>query len=209
VSPLKYFVYISDAKIEMLFAQIPKGLLSKIATELKIDLKILSATFKEKDPIETKYSKLKIVLEYLEEYCDIGTIENPKAYIKGTMPMHWGIFQQQTDLVVFGGKHNKTSILLSGSAKHVLGNKCGTEQYEGGSISFRIVALLKDKLKTPTEISCDYGILLYKIPGFVSDMAGPIEKFEFFARRLFQEGDLNQENILVGTPLYVALSDES
>jgi len=43
-SLMKVYVYISDTKVDMLYSQIAqtdRGILKKIATELRIDLKIL------------------------------------------------------------------------------------------------------------------------------------------------------------------------
>lgn len=38
---MKYYIYISSLKVDMLFEQLPAPLKKKIAAELKIDLKIL------------------------------------------------------------------------------------------------------------------------------------------------------------------------
>ena len=39
--PLRFYVYVSDAKVDMLLAQIPQGLMKRFAAELTIDLKLL------------------------------------------------------------------------------------------------------------------------------------------------------------------------
>ena len=38
---MKYYIYISDAKVNMLLAQIPHNIKKKVATEFKIDLKVI------------------------------------------------------------------------------------------------------------------------------------------------------------------------
>jgi hypothetical protein len=40
---MKYYVYISDAKVDMLLPQIPHDARKKIATEIGIDLKVFQA----------------------------------------------------------------------------------------------------------------------------------------------------------------------
>jgi len=40
--PPRFYVYISDAKVDMLLGQIPAGLLERLAAEVTVDLKILS-----------------------------------------------------------------------------------------------------------------------------------------------------------------------
>ena len=42
---VKYFLYISDAKVDMLFGQVPQKILKRIAAELTIDLKVVSLLF--------------------------------------------------------------------------------------------------------------------------------------------------------------------
>src|SRR6266852_4520283 len=92
---LKSYKYISDTKVDMLYEQIPGGLLEKIAVELNINLKLTvveaGAAVKRNLPVETRYSRLQVVVKYLEKHqsSDIGTIDAPKAYFKGVLPMHW------------------------------------------------------------------------------------------------------------------------
>lgn len=40
---MKYYIYISDTKVDMLYPQIPKPLLKRIASDLSIDLKLFGA----------------------------------------------------------------------------------------------------------------------------------------------------------------------
>lgn len=82
---LKAYKYISDAKVDVLYAQIPRGLLDGIAVDLNLDLKLAvveaSAAVKRTLPSETRYSRLQVVVKYLEKHqsSDIGTIDAPKA----------------------------------------------------------------------------------------------------------------------------------
>lgn len=87
---MRYYVYVSDVKIDMLFAQIPRSLLARVAGDLKLDLKLLSVTLKKETLPETRYSKLDVVTQALREAGEIGTIEQPKQYFSGAMSMGWG-----------------------------------------------------------------------------------------------------------------------
>jgi hypothetical protein len=87
---MKYYVYVSDTKVDMLYGQIPARERHSIATDLKIDLKLLSATFKETPPAETRYSRLQLVCDYIRRREAVGTVEDPKAYFEGTLMMSWG-----------------------------------------------------------------------------------------------------------------------
>ena len=164
---MKYYVYISDTKIDMLYPQIPKPLLKKIASNLSIDLKLLGAEVnigtKSNQSDETRYAKVKIVSEYIEKHLDVGTIDTPSTYFKGKLLMQWGQIELPADRnvlsltrtedyfnnissdVYFAGKTDRTYFGLCGSLKHVLGttteaiNKVNLNLYGSSSlIGFRI-----------------------------------------------------------------------
>ncbi len=121
---MKYYVYTSATKVEMLYPQIPPRLLSRFATELKIDLKLLSATVRGREPEHTLYSKLALVVRYIEEHEQVGTIDEPKDWFRGTLPMRWGRWPFRTDDVVFfSGATELTALGLAGSRAHVVGNR--------------------------------------------------------------------------------------
>jgi len=87
---MKYYVFVSDSKIDMLYPQITKQLLKRIASELSINLNILgtgiSATIKSTQSEETRFSKLKIVATYIEKHLDVGTIDSWFAHFTRQVP---------------------------------------------------------------------------------------------------------------------------
>ncbi len=135
----KYYIYISDTKVEMLFAQIPKKLLYSLSSELEINLGFLKTKFSEGVPETSKYTKLQIVTEYLKKNNDIGTIGQPKSYFRGQIPLKWGpltleLIRLESDLkpqiACFVGSTKTTLLYLVGSWRHVVGST------ESGNISF-------------------------------------------------------------------------
>jgi len=154
VTPLKYFVYISDTKVDMLYGQIPRGLKRRIAAELKIDLHFFSTSIKSNDAEETRYSKLKVVSEYLEKHAEIGSVDNPAQYFKGTIEMNWGNVGGESVsecVVFFAGKTGKTILGLGGSPWHILGNARPTSPTEiNSSGAYLLYALSRDiELRDP------------------------------------------------------------
>jgi hypothetical protein len=76
---MKYYVYISDTKVDMLYSQIPQNILRKIAAELNINLGIFSLSVKGKENQEkTRYEKLKIVVNYIEKHIGVRTNRPPQ-----------------------------------------------------------------------------------------------------------------------------------
>lgn len=130
---MKYYIYISDTKVDMLYPQIPKSILKKNASSLSIDLKFfgakLSLGIKNNQTDETRIAKVRIVSEYIEKHLDVGTIDAPSTYFKGNLPMRYTIFADSTNQVVyFGGTTTHRIVGLGGSPEHLIGNKPSASQ---------------------------------------------------------------------------------
>src|ERR1700683_2245150 len=121
--PLRYYLYISDTKLEMLFEQIDQSVRKRISAEFKIDLKIASLTLRRADnPGPTRVAKLRIVERFIDAHHDVGTIEEPgREYFRGQMNMQWG--DMAVPAVCFRGTDAQGSegVLLVGSKYHVIG----------------------------------------------------------------------------------------
>src|SRR5690242_13755019 len=118
---IKYYVYISDTKVEMIYSQIPVPLRKKLSVQLQIDLKVVSATLTPSTPAETRYSKLDLVNHYLRDSGLVGTADDPGPYMAGEMLMRWGTIREGR-LIYFGGTTAVTVIGLAGSRRHVIGS---------------------------------------------------------------------------------------
>jgi hypothetical protein len=123
----KHFLYLSPTKIDSIFYQIDQGSLRSIAKKLTIDLKLLKAEVSSEARSDTIYSRLKVVLSYLERQSLVGSIDQPGPYFAGSLLMRWGPYigwrqtPEQSKLVYFGGA-TKTILGLGGSIEHVFGN---------------------------------------------------------------------------------------
>jgi len=130
---MKYYIYISDTKVDMLYPQIPPPLLKKIASSLSIDIKVfgsgITVSAKGNQTELTRYSKVQIVSEYIEKYLDVGSIDAPSTYFKGKLPMRYTIFTKSRNQVVyFGGTTAHRIVGLGGSPEHLIGNKPSVSQ---------------------------------------------------------------------------------
>ena len=121
---MKYYIYISDTKVDMLFAQIPTNILKKITAELNINLGMVSVSLKERQNEQTRFHKVEVVNNYINEHLEVGDIDNPKTYFKDTVPMMWGTLpvtpegqgQLRKNFVYFQGGTKQTKFGLGGSA---------------------------------------------------------------------------------------------
>ena len=87
---LRYYVYVSDTKIDQLFAQIPSKLLKKISIETSIDLKVIRLTVKQNPSEENRISRLRVVERFIHQKGEVGTVDQPAQWIQGTLNLRWG-----------------------------------------------------------------------------------------------------------------------
>lgn len=220
---MKYYIYISDAKVDMLYPHIPQPILKKIASSLSIDLKLLGAEInigaKGNSSDETRYSKVQIVSEYIEKHLDVGSVDAPSTYFKGRLSMRQGIFKDQA--AYFGGETVRTVLGLCGSIRHVIGSNMGTEiirTLNSSLYAFEIMVadIISEAKHTHNNTSEDNEIdeeielnALMALVYITKQQKGNKQHFEFLAKTLLQ-GPFpvyHQPYVVLGTPIYVAIDD--
>jgi len=228
---MKFYVYISDAKVDMLLPQVPHDVKKKVAMEFGIDLKVLTAKrITEVESEENRISRLETVVKFIQESGNVGTVDKPAQYIEGTLPMRWGPYDTlgnaKPSFAYFGGETDKTVLGLGGSLHHVMGN-VGTSDpsYPSASVApFLLSYLGKELAAGPSESKgeetsgaqahSDEELAGLAVHLATRGMKGPLQRLEFLAKRLFQapiprpERDSHPEmHVLLATPLYVAMAD--
>src|SRR5438093_5085324 len=120
---MKYYVYISESKIEMLYSQIGASKDRKKEAVLGFDLKILKGHLKESRQLpDNKFAQLEKVVHELRSSGQVGEITDKKPYIKGGLPMTWASFADSESPVTFWGCVTECFALgLAGSRYNVLG----------------------------------------------------------------------------------------
>src|SRR5438093_11370169 len=126
IGEMKFYLYLSRAKIEMLYQQLPnkKG---KSSVEVKADVKFASRTQKVEHELDCD-DKLQLVMEALIDAGQVGTVEEPSTYARGMVPMRWGIYDDDGlrpnntgPLVYFSGLTGPNLVGLGGSSNHIVG----------------------------------------------------------------------------------------
>lgn len=126
--PLRYFLYVSDAKLDMLFEQIDPRLRRRISAELKVDLKLASLTMRQAEHSAGRMAKLRLVERYLDAYHQVGSLAEPgPEFFRGRLDMQWGWLARgkhpddSLPVVFFRGRQDEHFLALAGSRSHVLG----------------------------------------------------------------------------------------
>jgi uncharacterized protein DUF7019 len=94
---MKYYIYISNSKLDMMYPQVPKQLADQVATELGVNTGLLKASVKPREVTETSISKLQVVTQYLLSSGAVGDVRSPRAYFKGTLPMKTTLISDPED----------------------------------------------------------------------------------------------------------------
>lgn len=230
---MRYYIYVSPAKVEMLFAQIPSKLLSKIAAKFAIDLKLLKAEISSQQPQETLFSKVNVVLDYLDQNDFVGSVDHPKGYFRGQLALRWGPYGHGTEkegAVYFGGRTRSTILGLGGSFSNVIGNVGASPAHSHSATPSLLAILYKElNLDSGSEIESLAGGLESSFQSNRNSMAlaavelaslqmeGPEQQIEFVARKLLWSDDAGIKydwagrtrgmKVLLGTPIYAALAE--
>lgn len=222
VKSLKYYIYVSSVKVNMLYSQIPRKLLDGVAAEVKVNFGVASSALTQKAFDETIYSKLSAVVHYINKHESIGSIDKPEKYFHGVATVRWGIFDSEGFLVLFTGATNRSIFGLGGSSIHIIGSKPKAETPYVSATPFLVDALseelqlriLKEHERANMTLLVNQGrssekMALWAIEHANQYMDAPEQKVEFFAKRLLysEQASKDGKNILLATPLYVALME--
>ncbi|MEV7044046.1 SAVMC3_10250 family protein [Amycolatopsis sp. NPDC051061] len=211
----RYFVYISDSKVDLLLQQIDPGATRKRTAEVSVDLKVL----KGKRGVEAavgadRTERLERVVRYLTDFGDLGSVDEPGQFFWGLLPLRWGplVGADGLSLVYFGGRDERTVLGLGGSRRHVFGALPAGDLDPPLSRSL-LPSLLDGIARGPgiaTAVTGDGdgdAEACQDVRRATTDLRGPAQNMEFIAKRLLHGKTADGESVLLGSPLYVALVD--
>ena len=157
-SPPKYYIYVSDQKVDMLYAQIPDATRRALQAEFGLSSRPIDCAEKPSD----RYSRLRVVAGYIDRNFDVGTVDNPRSYFRGVHEMRWGPYGQvegrllgkfdiDARIVYFGGSTERTHFGLGGGLHHVIGNERGHTPVLFHSSTPYLVSALSDEVANRTD----------------------------------------------------------
>ncbi|MFE6946034.1 DUF7019 family protein [Streptomyces chartreusis] len=221
---VRYYLYVSRSKVDMLFQQIPQKLLKQLAAEAKVDLKLVSlAVQKQAAPEPSLYGQLDIVEEYLDREYSLGWMTDPTSWFRGELGLQIAGYESVTGPMFMTGRANRTVVALIGSARHQTGHHATTEAI---SASYSMLPPLFELLRqaphdwhvTPPDprqvdlFPWNEQNALEDVLDFSRGLRSPAVHCEFLARRLLHGthvDDNGEIDIVVGTPLYVAMAEDA
>jgi hypothetical protein len=224
--PFRYYIYVSDAKVDMLLPQLDSSFQRKRTVEWNLNLKVLGAKRGTETALgENRFARLEAVVKYLENHGDLGSVDEPGQFFRGSLPMRWGPvaeYHEDSGLFYFAGRTDETILGMVGSAAHVIGV---TSDRQGASAGYALSPLTEtlrgdrdagDVFPDPAAKTSPEQGAINAVHYTTTIFPGPEQNLEFIAKRLIRGKSLlpdlpdhpeTDKSVLLGTPLYVALMD--
>ncbi|OEU90155.1 hypothetical protein DB35_02230 [Streptomyces abyssalis] len=206
--PLKYYLYISQSKLDNLLPQIPQSFIKAFETEFKVSAGVLGATVRGKpggDPSEVS-ARVGVLDAYLRKSEPPGSVAQPGRYIAGAESFRYGIVHEYaSQLAFFGGPVDGVRCALIGSPDSLVGAapKAGANH----APYYYTLKFLNALASAPEWQQATGEPDYYSYPEAV-DIAlqalssTPPTRLEFLAKTLHVE-----PGVVVATPIYVAMAD--
>lgn len=224
---VRYYLYISDAKVDMLLTQIDSGFDRKRSVEWSIGAKMFGAKRTVEAAPSSRITRLERVVRHLDDFADVGSVDQPGQFFRGVLPVQWGNVPAEggATLVFFGGRTEHTIVGLGGSSTHIVGATAATPAgstspaEQGLTLAASVLPMLLSGLADDNQASDTRSApaegteaALATVHQACARLRGPIQNVEFLAKRLLwgpspypELGD--GRSVLLGSPLYVALVD--
>jgi hypothetical protein len=198
----RFYLYVSQTKVDMLLSQIPRVGIEHVAAKLKIDLSILALEVEA--TLDARLDKTRLVESYLREHAWVGDVDDGAEYISGTMQLSWGEIE---DMVIFAGMRGGTGIAMTGSTHSLIG--ANEKARKNGSLLAATYAAVRGLMHETTKAGKS---------GIVSDVARlhdatrnafaalPTQKLEFLAKRFVSRG-VPEQRLVLGSPIFVAMAE--
>ncbi|MFB7369481.1 SAVMC3_10250 family protein [Streptomyces sp. NPDC056222] len=211
---VRYYLYVSDAKVDMLLSQIDPAWARKRVTEFGVDLKLATAKRSVEAAGTDRVARLERVVRHLEDHADLGDVDEPGQYVHGVLPMQWSVLGDD-EAVYFGGRSDRTIVGLGGSTNHLLSTVTAAPLTQN-RLSASLLPVLFEQLTTlahesGTPAGSD---TLATVMRANAALRGPAQTVEFLAKRLLhgpcpypELAPRDDMTVLLASPLYVALVD--
>jgi hypothetical protein len=219
---MRYFLYISDSKVDMLLPQIPTALKTSVSAELGFDLKILSGKLSNsRDVLNDRVSRLLAVERYILKKERVGTAAEPASWIRGQGHALMSEIREDARVIFFFLRTGGAYLALGGSMGHLVG--CNPEKRTSLGYSFvpHLLEYLRQIDSIPSVFNrSDEELAEYASLGVESVDSHPWTPtvyyacrrrqarsftlpISFLARRIVAERYMDTQ-VILATPLYIA-----
>ncbi len=126
---MKFYIYISKTKIDMLFPQTNSHNAAKVSRELNINAKLVNFKQKKEYDPEGLFAKTHAVSQYIRSHEKVGTISKPASYICDELDMYIVPLEAgslSSGIVTVLGSRGDTIVILGASKQNFIGHSYDT-----------------------------------------------------------------------------------
>ncbi|THV42227.1 DUF7019 family protein [Glycomyces buryatensis] len=204
--PLRYFLYISETKVDNLLPQIPPKFLRTMGFEVSVNAMVASAVVRRERPEEpvALSTRVSLLSDYIVQHERVGTIEDPAPYIGAVSRLRFGVVADYaSELAFFGGEVDGVKLGLIGSSSSMVGAADPIASDNG--LEYYTLLFLNGVVDQET-LSPGRAMGIYE-PGRAIDLALQLvpaqeHRLEFLAKTIRVE-----DGLVLATPIYVAMAD--
>jgi hypothetical protein len=226
---IRFYLYVSDAKVDMLFEQMFRAQKRATKGQLTVKAGIFAGSTESttEDSGPDRDDKVRAIEKELFEQNLVGTPREPRDYFRGILPMRWGMYNDLElrpegcpPLVYFGGVDPTVPLIvgLGGSSTHVLGHAGATSTYSR-SATPTLVRWLVSGLYNEDDVEQRHRRVKAGLDGDLYESIGvalhylrpPTQQLEFLAKTLAVGKSYGLEHmtgfaettVVLGTPICV------
>lgn len=158
---MKYYVYVSESKINMLYDQMGRPEKKERSSTLEFNLKLVKGKFERSKGVpENKFTKLNEAIKGLEKEQLIGSVPEDYPYIRGCIQMKWGTLAapklSESPISFWGHWSDNLTLALAGSKYHLLGEQRGSCTDSGSSAPAILSWLVRELEILRTNFPLEY-----------------------------------------------------
>jgi hypothetical protein len=208
--PLRYYVYISQSKLDILIPQLPESHLRTLTADIKINMGVVAAGITKSATAASPElsAKAGVLTDYIEKQQGwVGNLADPRRYVRDTASLRHGVMQDYAaELAVFVGVINGLKLALIGSPASLIGAAADAEANH--SVDYYLLSFLSNVAESlPSENDLSHDDRRYFNRAIDSALTVGLSlpssrRLEFLAKPLFRS-----DEVLVATPIWVALAD--
>jgi hypothetical protein len=220
---MRYYSYISDAKVDMLLPSVPGAVRKNVALRVGFDVKILSACLSsEHTTLDDRVARLLVVEDFIRSHEDVGEPGESKSWMAGAADAT--LVDLGKGAIMFVIIRDDGVVGLGGSTSHLIG---GSQAKDASNIPPSFLPTLADLLAWTSERPPP-NFLARSEKEWIFDLTKPVtegfhawvstmewfaqhrqaigipQRISFLAKRLVSQREPNDRVYTLATPLFVA-----
>jgi hypothetical protein len=200
--PARYYLYLSQTKIDMLVPQLPRSFTKGLDVEITARTGVIDAKVGRRSTgsADSLVSYVPAIEKYLIGQGKVGSPDHPAEYVRGVDLMRYGVVgEHAADIAVFVSVRMDIKFALAGSSTSMVGS---ASRHEANHAPFYYVAEFLNQLDGADVVPrhLDHDSYADAIDIALAALPSSPHRVEFLAKVLYAE-----RHVILASPVYVSL----